>query len=47
MRADFAVWDLEHPNELAYGFGRNPCMRVVRAGRERTERLDAAAGSAP
>ena len=34
-RADFAVWDLEHPNELAYWFGRNPCRRVVRCGRER------------
>ena len=35
LRADFAVWDLEHPNELAYGFGHNPCRRVVAAGRER------------
>jgi imidazolonepropionase len=35
MRADFVVWDLEHPNELAYWFGRNPCARVVRAGVER------------
>ena len=31
-QADFVVWDLEHPNELAYWFGRNPCRRVVRAG---------------
>ncbi len=36
MRADFAVWDLEHPNELAYWFGRNPCRRVIAAGLERT-----------
>jgi imidazolonepropionase len=35
-QADFAVWDLEHPNELAYWFGRNPCRRVVQAGMERT-----------
>jgi len=35
QRADFAVWDLEHPNELAYFFGRNPCRRVIVAGRER------------
>jgi imidazolonepropionase len=35
QRADFVVWDLEHPNELAYWFGRNPCRRVVVAGRER------------
>ncbi len=34
-QADFAVWDLDHPNELAYWFGRNPCRRVVRAGVER------------
>jgi imidazolonepropionase len=31
-RADFAVWDVEHPNELAYWFGRNPCRRVVAGG---------------
>jgi imidazolonepropionase len=35
QRADFAVWDLEHPNELAYWFGLNPCHRVVAAGMER------------
>jgi len=34
-QADFVVWDLEHPNELAYWFGRNPCRRAVRAGVER------------
>jgi len=37
QRADFVVWDLEHPNELAYWFGRNPCRRVVRGGRERDQ----------
>jgi imidazolonepropionase len=35
-RADFAVWDVEHPNELAYWFGRNPCARVIAGGAERT-----------
>lgn len=35
MQADFAVWDLAAPNELAYWFGRNPCRRVVQAGVER------------
>jgi imidazolonepropionase len=35
QRADIAVWDLEHPNELAYWFGRNPCTRVIAGGRER------------
>ena len=34
-RADFAVWDVGHPNELAYWFGRNPCLRVVSGGVER------------
>lgn len=34
-RADFAVWDLDHPNELAYWFGRNACRRSVIAGEER------------
>ncbi len=40
QRADFAVWDAEHPRELAYRFGNNgnsghgPCRRVVQAGRE-------------
>ena len=32
MRADFVAWDVEHPNELAYWFGRNPCRQVVVAG---------------
>jgi imidazolonepropionase len=35
QRADFAVWDLDHPNELAYWFGHNPCRRVVCGGEER------------
>jgi imidazolonepropionase len=34
-RADFAVWNVEHPNELAYWFGHNPCARVIVGGRER------------
>jgi imidazolonepropionase len=34
-RADFAVWRVDHPNELAYWFGRNPCARVVFGGVER------------
>ena len=39
QRADFAVWDLQHPNELAYWFGHNPCRRVVVAGHERQPTL--------
>lgn len=34
LRADFAVWDAEHPRELVYRFGHNACRRVVQAGRE-------------
>ena len=36
QRADFVAWNLDHPNELAYWFGRNPCHRVVVGGQERT-----------
>jgi imidazolonepropionase len=35
QRADFCVWDIEHPNELTYYFGRNPLRQVVRGGAER------------
>ena len=35
QRADLAVWELQHPNELAYWFGHNPCLRVVAGGEER------------
>ncbi len=31
--ADFVVWDIESPAELAYWFGRNPCRCVIRGGR--------------
>ncbi|MFO1192499.1 MAG: imidazolonepropionase [Rhodoferax sp.] len=34
LRADFAVWELAHPHELAYWFGHNPCRRVVAGGKE-------------
>ena len=34
-RADFVAWDVEHPNELAYWFGRNPCAASSRGGKER------------
>jgi len=35
LRADFAIWDLEHPAELAYWIGGNPCVRVICDGLER------------
>lgn len=31
-RADFVVWDAQHPREIAYRFGHNPCRRVVFGG---------------
>jgi imidazolonepropionase len=31
-RADFVLWDIGHPAELAYRIGFNPCHRVVKAG---------------
>ncbi len=37
QRADFVVWDADHPREMAYRFGHNPCRRVVRGGVQRME----------
>jgi imidazolonepropionase len=34
-RADFAIWPLDHPRELAYWIGTRAWPRVVQAGRER------------
>jgi imidazolonepropionase len=36
QRADFCVWDVTHPNELSYWFGRNACQRVFVGAQERT-----------
>ncbi|EAQ24220.1 imidazolonepropionase [Roseovarius sp. 217] len=33
MRADLAVWDVEHPAELAYRIGYNPLWRRIFGGR--------------
>jgi imidazolonepropionase len=32
QRADLALWDAEHPRELAYRFGHNPCRGQVFGG---------------
>jgi imidazolonepropionase len=32
-RADFVLWDIAHPAELAYRIGFNPCHRVIKNGR--------------
>lgn len=34
LDADFAIHDLDHPRELAYWFGRNPCRKTVIGGRD-------------
>ena len=34
-RADFAIWDVRRPAELAYRIGHNPCVQVVRRGQVR------------
>jgi imidazolonepropionase len=31
--ADFVVWDVEHPAELVYALGANPCHAVCKRGR--------------
>jgi imidazolonepropionase len=31
--ADLVLWDIEHPAELAYHLGANPCAAVVQGGR--------------
>ena len=32
MSADFALWEIASPGELAYGMGANPCAGVVKNG---------------
>jgi len=34
LQADFVLWNIDRPADLAYAMGINPCRRVVRAGRE-------------
>jgi imidazolonepropionase len=36
LRADLAIWDAQHPRELAYRFGHPPCQQRVFAGRPDT-----------
>ncbi len=33
MQADFCLWDISSPAELAYSYGRNPLVNVVKAGK--------------
>lgn len=32
-RADLAIWDVQHPHELSYWFGGNPCQQLVIGGK--------------
>ena len=32
-RADFVVWDIAHPAELAYMIGSNPCLGIIKNGK--------------
>jgi imidazolonepropionase len=38
--ADFALWDIARPADLAYGIGCNPCRMVVNGGVARNARVD-------
>jgi imidazolonepropionase len=31
-RADFVLWDIDHPSELVYMIGANPCVSVIKNG---------------
>jgi imidazolonepropionase len=32
-QADLVLWDIQHPAELAYAIGNNPCHSVVVGGK--------------
>ena len=32
-RADFVIWDIAHPSELAYMIGSNPCAGIIKDGK--------------
>jgi imidazolonepropionase len=38
-RADFALWDIARPADLAYAIGANPCRAVVNGGVPRAPRV--------
>ncbi len=35
LRADFVLWDVQRPAQLAYGLGANPCMQTIFKGTPR------------
>ncbi|MBN9287473.1 MAG: imidazolonepropionase [Gammaproteobacteria bacterium 39-13] len=34
MRADFVIWDMEHPDEFSYRFGENRCRQIIQSGKK-------------
>lgn len=32
-QADIVLWDIEHPAQLSYQFGVNPCMQIIKNGK--------------
>jgi imidazolonepropionase len=38
--ADFVVWNIQHPAELAYWLGGNLCRQVIRGGEVVLDRSD-------
>lgn len=32
-KADFSVWDIQHPDEISYYFGHNFCKKVIKDGK--------------
>ncbi len=41
-RADFAVWDADHPRDLVYRFGHRPLSRLVAGGFDVTDQIGCA-----
>ena len=35
LRADFVLWDVQHPAQLCYALGANPCIQTVFNGEPR------------
>jgi imidazolonepropionase len=35
MRADFVLWDVQRPAQLAYALGANPCIQTIYKGEPR------------
>lgn len=33
MQADMALWDIQHPAELSYNLGKNPCVGCIKSGK--------------